>query len=338
MGNEITTEEQASYDIDLLRKIFNVGDDVPVDQIKIAEQYCKAKGLDPIKKPIAIIPFKKKWKEGNKWMEKQDYQIIPTAESVKVVASRANWAGNDDYIYGQEQEFKSYNNYNNNEIKITAPEWGQVTVYKIVGGMRCAFMGPKVYFNERCSFNTNWVKQPMAMFNKCILTASLRNACPEECAGMYISEELNDDRYQQPSEKIPSIEQAKKENETPLTEEEEAVMKAGIEMRKEPKRKDMTATEAKAKAESKKKKEPEIIEATAKEVVEQMTSAEIADSLVAMIEAALESNDDNAIDFAIGEVGHYKTQKLANPKHTTIDDHNKIAQAFLNLKKVKGIK
>lgn len=333
MANEITTQKD-NYDLELLRKIFNVDDDVPEDQIRIAEQYCKAKGLDPIKKPIAIIPFTKKFKDNkNVWHEKKEYQIIPTAESVKVVASRANWAGNDDYINGPEKTFTHQDKYKG-LVTITVPEWGQVCVYKIVGGVRCAFMGPKVYFEERCSFNSNWIKQPMAMLNKCVLTAALRNACPEECAGMYIGEELNDDRYQ---EKMPYMEQVKLDNARELTEEEEAEMHKGLEKLKEENVKpQMTATEAKARAASRKIEEPEIIEATAKELFEETSSTEIADGLVSMIETALESTDDD-ISVELGKVELYKTKKLSNPKYTTVDDHNRIAMAFLDLKKKKGI-
>jgi phage recombination protein Bet len=334
MNTDLTTA-QDNYDISLLRKIFKVDDEVPEAELRIAEQYCKAKGLDPIKKPIAIIAFKKTVKEGNVKRDVTTYEIIPTAEAVKVVAARGNWAGNDDYVFGPEKTFEwEYSDYYTKAVtkkSVKAPEWGQITVYKIVGGVRCAFVGPRVYFAERNGKNTNWIKQPIAMLNKCILVAALRNACPEECAGMYIREELEaDDTFEAKESKspIPPIEQAK--NEPPITEQEEQQIKAAIK-------------EMKAKPEVVKKEEPEIIEVQAKEVisgadVSATGSKAIADNLVSMIIENTESNDPDVIDFIISEVDDYKAKKESGEFKMTITDHNRIAKEFLKFKQIKGVK
>ncbi len=177
--SNIVKAEDSQVNLELVRKVLGCDDKTPNSELALAKAYCDAKGWDIMKKPIAIIGFNGK------------YQIIPTADAVKITASRAGWAGNDDYIYGPitpvawtDKWGTSYSN--------EVPEWGQVTVYKVIGGVRCAFMGPRVYFKERDARNKNWGTQPMAMFNKCILVAALRNAFPEELAGVYIGEELRE--------------------------------------------------------------------------------------------------------------------------------------------------
>lgn len=125
-----------------------------------AISYCQAAGLDIMRKPVAIISY------GDK------SQIVFTIQAITTIASRAGWAGSDEIVYGPMIKHGA----------IEVPEWGYQVVYKIVSGMRCAFTGPKVYFRERAQSNSNWTKQPMAMFNKCILAAALRVAFPEALA------------------------------------------------------------------------------------------------------------------------------------------------------------
>lgn len=224
MSNQVAKIEETNHSITLLRKVLNIDEKIPETEVNIAQEYCKAKGLDIIKRPVAIIPF---------WDSKKGvntYSIIPTAEAVKTIATRANWAGNDDYVYGETRTHK-WQDFKGNSKEIEMPEWGQVTVYKIVGGKRCPFVGPRVYFEERNGKKSSWVNQPWAMFNKCILVAALRNACPEECGGMYIEEELENYNPEEDMTKIPPLKneftkeelKAKKESDKKTIEQSEAL-------------------------------------------------------------------------------------------------------------------
>jgi hypothetical protein len=71
----------------------------------------------------------------------------------------------------------------------TFPEWAQVTVYKIMGGQRVAFVGPKVYFKEIFSGekglrvpNSRWRQAPIQMLEKCAEAARSAVHSPKSSA------------------------------------------------------------------------------------------------------------------------------------------------------------
>jgi hypothetical protein len=77
------------------------------------------------------------------------------------------------------------------------PEYAQMTVYKIVAGVRVPFVGPKVFFVETFSGekglrvpNARWRQAPRGMLEKCAEAAALRRAFPEELAGELTAEEM----------------------------------------------------------------------------------------------------------------------------------------------------
>jgi hypothetical protein len=80
---------------------------------------------------------------------------------------------------------------------VTFPEWVAVTVYRLVGGRRCAFT-EEVYWMEAYSTaggknsqlpTAMWIKRPKGQLSKCGKAASLRAAFPEECG--YAAEEMD---------------------------------------------------------------------------------------------------------------------------------------------------
>lgn len=80
---------------------------------------------------------------------------------------------------------------------MTFPEWVAVTVYRLVGGRRCAFT-EEVYWQEAYSTSGGkysqlptamWIKRPKGQLGKCGKAASLRAAFPEECG--YAAEEMD---------------------------------------------------------------------------------------------------------------------------------------------------
>lgn len=186
MSNELSvaTNLDEKTQIQLIKKSLACSDDVPEEEIRMATAWCQMRKLDILKKPIAIVPFK------NKKTGKTSYQVFPTAEAVKTIAKRGGWCGNGEYVYGPTKKF-TWNDYGS-PVTVEAPEWGQVSVYAFIDGQRCEFTGPKVYFQERNQKNSNWLKQPITMLNKCILSAALRNAFPEELGGIFISEEAQE--------------------------------------------------------------------------------------------------------------------------------------------------
>lgn len=195
--------------------------------VETAVEYCKAAGLDIMRKPVAIISY------GNK------NEIVFTIQALTTIASRAGWAGSDEIVFSD------------NTVSVggkAVPEWGYQVVYKMMGGIRVPFTGPKVYVQER--YKNSWSNAGvMAMFQKCILSAALRIAFPEALAHAYLEEEFNYEAREAVDNS--GVEALKSGNLKKLVKEEQAE----IEVKPEPK----------PKAQPKKKEvEPEVIETTAK--------------------------------------------------------------------------
>jgi hypothetical protein len=83
-------------------------------------------------------------------------------------------------------------------VEVTFPEWCEVTVYRLVEGVKAAFTEP-VYWIEayaKAGFrtevpNARWTQAPRQMLIKCAKSASLRAAFPEEGLG-YSADEMED--------------------------------------------------------------------------------------------------------------------------------------------------
>lgn len=155
--------------------------------VLLAADYCRARNLDPFKKPVHIVPvYSKKQK-------KMVDTIWPGISEYRVTANRTgNYAGRDETVFGPSVTEDL------GGVTITYPEWAQVTVYRIVHGVRCAFVGPKVIWKETYSKagrdtakpNAMWTQRPVGQIDKCAEAASLRAAFPEEIGGTNTAEEM----------------------------------------------------------------------------------------------------------------------------------------------------
>ncbi|WP_295405801.1 recombinase RecT [uncultured Thiocystis sp.] len=80
------------------------------------------------------------------------------------------------------------------EVDLSFPEWCEVTVYRIVGGIRCPFTETTFWEESYSRIGKSevptamWVKRPRGQLLKCAKAASLRAAFPEEAS--YTAEEM----------------------------------------------------------------------------------------------------------------------------------------------------
>lgn len=161
--------------------------------ILMAIDYCKARNLDVLKKPVHIVPI---WnsKEG-----KMVDTIWPSISELRTTAMRTGqYAGKDETLFGPDEymEWKP-SGKRSNTVDVEFPKWAQVTVYRIVAGQRVAFVGPKVYWLESyatCSKNDEapnsmWADRPRGQIEKCAEAAALRAAFPEELGNDYSVDE-----------------------------------------------------------------------------------------------------------------------------------------------------
>ena len=159
--------------------------------VLLAIDYCRARNLDPFKRPVHIVPVYSKKAGG------MVFTIWPGISEIRTTATRTKtYAGKDETIFGP----KVVENFGSGDevLEVNFPEWAQITVYRVVEGLRCAFVGPKVYWKETyatASRNTTkpnkmWAQRPIGQLDKCAEAAALRVAFPEELGNEYAAEEM----------------------------------------------------------------------------------------------------------------------------------------------------
>ncbi len=171
-----------------------------LDSVMMALAYCKARRLDPFKRPVHIVPV---YDAGQgKYVD----TVWPGISELRTTAFRTGlYAGCDDAVYGPDVQrtFSGKVGRRGQEQSVnrtvTFPEWCQVTVHRLVGaGQRVAVAGPKVYWAETYATmgrsevpNEMWTKRPRGQLEKCAEAAALRKAFPEELGNEYAAEEMD---------------------------------------------------------------------------------------------------------------------------------------------------
>ena len=169
------------------------------DGVILALSYCQARGLDVFKRPVHVVPM---WSSA---LKRSVETVWPGIAEVRTTAMRTGeYAGIAPVEYGPTitKTFTgSVRDRNDREttktVEVSFPEWAQVSVFRIIGGHRVEFAGPKVYWLETYSTasprselpNDRWVRAPFGQIEKCAEAAALRRAFPEE-ASSYTAEEM----------------------------------------------------------------------------------------------------------------------------------------------------
>jgi phage recombination protein Bet len=100
-------------------------------------------------------------------------------DGYRLIADRTHqYAGNDDPAYDEETK---------------QPAKATVTVYKLVGGVRCPFTAT-ARWSQYCPGGNQafmWTKMPHLMLGKCAEALALRKAFPAELSGLYTLEEMH---------------------------------------------------------------------------------------------------------------------------------------------------
>lgn len=164
-----------------------------------AYNYCVARRLDPLKRPIHIVPVY------SRAARKKVEQIWPGIGELEITAARSNcWAGMDAPQWGPllKRTFKgSFENDDGTtrqqEITVEFPEWCRVNVWRFVREQRFSFC-EEVFWLEaygRAAFRSElpkdmWAQRPRGQLAKCALAASLRAAFPEDIGHDYASVEM----------------------------------------------------------------------------------------------------------------------------------------------------
>lgn len=148
------------------------------DSIKLVISYCKASGLDPMQKPVHIVPM---W--DGKARAMRDV-IMPGVNLYRTQAARSGqFAGMTEPEFGPEMS-KTLSG-----IEVTFPEWCRVTVKRLLGNGVIAEFTAIEYWMENYAVkggqeksiapNAMWMKRPRGQIAKCAAAQALRIAFPE---------------------------------------------------------------------------------------------------------------------------------------------------------------
>lgn len=155
--------------------------------ILMAIDYCRARKLDILKKPVHIVPMP--YKDGNDWKSRD--VVMPGINEVRTTAMRTGqYAGADKPEWGPTVEF----------LGRSVPESCTYTVYRFMHGQKVPWPAT-VYFEEACGttsdyktkvkkLNAMWERRPRGQLEKCAEAAALRKAFPEEVGNEYVPEEM----------------------------------------------------------------------------------------------------------------------------------------------------
>jgi len=161
-----------------------------VESIKLAIAYCRGAHLDPLQKPVHIVPMDvksgRKDNNGKDLYEKRDV-IMPGVGLYRVQAARTcEYAGMSDPEFGPMKTLTFKERDDSAETTLEYPEWCKVTVRRVVEGKSVEFSAIE-YWLENYATAGNWTKAPNKMWKKrprgqiakCAEAQALRKAFPE---------------------------------------------------------------------------------------------------------------------------------------------------------------
>lgn len=162
--------------------------------ILLAIQYCRARGLDPLKKPVHIVPMEvKDARTGEKaW---RDVIMVGINELLATASRTGEFVGKDAPVFGPLAD----------HFGAMVPDWCEITVWRRVNGERVGFTAveffeecaatKKIYENKRptgaVELNYMWGKRPRGQLAKTTLASALRVAFPVEIGSTYAAEEFD---------------------------------------------------------------------------------------------------------------------------------------------------
>lgn len=159
------------------------------ESVLLAVDYCRARKLDPMKKPCHIVPMRVKDARTGDWRWRD--VILPGIYELRTTAQRTGeYMGHSKPEYGPEVAV----------FGVTAPEYCEMTVYRWNAAAKSRTEFPvRAYFREVCGTkkqdgnevaNDRWARAPVQMLTKVTESWGLREAFPDEIGGEHTVEEV----------------------------------------------------------------------------------------------------------------------------------------------------
>jgi len=155
------------------------------ESIKLVISYCKANGLDPMQKPVHIVPMYAS--TGKKDAKGYDIKAMRDVIMPGIGLYRTQAARSGNYAGVTEPEFGPDINEELGGVQITYPKWCKVTVKRALPNGQSVDFSATEFWKENYSTkgkdsaapNSMWLKRPYGQIAKCTEAQALRKAFPE---------------------------------------------------------------------------------------------------------------------------------------------------------------
>lgn len=179
------------------------------ESVQMVLDYCRAAGLNPMLKPVHIVPMNVKIAGTSKY-EWRDV-VMPGIAHYRVQASRSGeYVGKSEPVFGPDIEIDLQG------TKMTVPKTCTVTVYRKVGGTQCPFVATELWMENYATAgrdtiapNTMWRKRPYGQLAKVAEAQALRMAFPELIGGANTAEEMEGKQIENDADLIVTQRQGK---------------------------------------------------------------------------------------------------------------------------------
>lgn len=150
------------------------------DSVLMALDYCRARQLDPLMKPVHLVPMYIRDSKTGKG-EMRDV-VMPGVGLYRIQADRSgNYAGADEPLFGPDVTQTL------NGVEVTYPQWCKYTVHKRMPSGEIVQFSAKEYWSENYATagrdtsapNAMWKKRPYGQIAKCAEAQALRKGWPE---------------------------------------------------------------------------------------------------------------------------------------------------------------
>lgn len=209
----VMREEVLDHQLTVIRDIIYPG--AKLETVKLVWEYCKNLNLDPMLKPVHIVPMSKKTgkkihgeikkkDENGHWIttqgEKDEYETIDTLMPgiglYRIMATRSGqYAGISEAQFGP---LKKYPGITNTDV----PEWCKMTVKRVVQGQICEFSVIEYWLENYATeskfsnkANEVWSKRSRGQLSKVTEAQALRRAFPDTVGSIVTFEEMEDKQH-----------------------------------------------------------------------------------------------------------------------------------------------
>lgn len=185
-GGALVTEQDGEL-LRIMRDTLYPG--ARLESVEMVLGYCRARGLDPLLKPVHIVPMSVKI--GDRY-EMRDVPL-PGINLYRIQAHRSG-----EYDGKTEPEYGPDISRNFDGLTVTFPAWCKVTVYRNGKPYPAKEMWIENYATARRDSprpNTMWAKRPYGQLQKCAEAQALRMAFPELVGSDPTAEEMEGKPY-----------------------------------------------------------------------------------------------------------------------------------------------